>query len=235
MRIDIYNLLDGARHAAGTAVVVDVFRATSAVCYAFAAGAERVLPVAGLDDARKLRDERPEYVLMGERGCIMPEDFDFGNSPTELSEADLSGKTVVHSTSAGTKGLVAAMEAGADEVLTCAFVNMDAVVRYIKNASPELVTVAAMGRGGEVPAPEDKLCAMYLKNELEAVPNAFTVLPDFLRQSPSAEIFFGETALVPESDFDLCLRLDAFDFIVRASRLPSGQIALHREHSPAAA
>ena len=231
MRIDILKLLEGAKRAAGTAVIIDVFRAGSFACYALAAGAERIVPVADLETAYALKRDHPDWLLAGERGCIKPEGFDLGNSPFEAAKAALSGKTVVHATTAGTRGLTAAIKAGADEVLTCAFVNMAATAAYLAAKSPGTITVVAMGTAGEMPAPEDDLCAMYLKNELEEVPNVFAAIVKHLRQSQSAEIFFGETALVPEEDFELCLSLDAFDFVLRAAPGPDGLLALRRADS----
>ena len=63
------------------------------------------------------------------------------------------------------------------------------------------------------------------------MPNAFETIPRFLRTATTAEIFFGDTAIVPEEDFDLCLTLDAFDFHLEATRLPDGRPALLR-HCP---
>lgn len=228
MRIDIFKLLEGAGRATGTAVIIDVFRAGSFVCHALAAGAERIVPVADLETAYALKRDHPDWILAGERGCVRPEGFDLGNSPSEVEKTILSGKTVVHATTAGTRGVAAAIKAGADEVVTCAFVNMAATAAYLAAKQPDVVTLVAMGKAGEMPAPEDDLCAMYLKNEMEQVPNVFPAIVKHLRQSASAEIFFGETALVPEEDFDLCLALDAFDFAVRAAVDPDGLVALRR-------
>ncbi len=221
MRIVISNLLSGAARAMGTAVVIDAFRACAAACHAIAAGAARIVPASSVEDALALKRAHPEFLLMGERGCLKPEGFDFGNSPTEIRDAGLAGRTLVHATSAGTRGILAAMES-ADEVLAMSFVNLAATAAYLAARTPEMVTLAAMGRAGETPAPEDKLCAMYLKNELEGVPNSMEAIRGFLRNTPSAEIFFGETAIVPETDYDLCLALDAFDFVLRARRGPEG-------------
>lgn len=225
MHIVIANLLSGAAKAKGTAVVIDVFRAAATACHAVAAGAARIIPADSVEQALELKAAHPEFVLMGERGCLKPEGFDFGNSPTEIKDADLSGKTVVQATSAGTRGILAAMES-AQDVLFMSFGNLSATGAYLVARMPEVVTLAAMGRAGETPAPEDKLCAMYLKNELEGVPNVMDAIRSFVRNTPSAEIFFGESAIVPETDFDLCLELDAFDFVLHAGRAPEGFVEL---------
>lgn len=234
MRIRMLELLSGAAEATGTAVIIDVFRACSVACYAFAAGVERILPVDAVEEAFALRAAHPDYLIAGERGCIKVEGFDFGNSPSEIRRADLTGKTLIHATSAGTRGLFAAMDA-ADRVLTCSFANMAATAAAIRAAAPETVSIVAMGKAGVAHAPEDRLCAMYLANLLQDVPNAFETIPKFLRTASTAEIFFGETAIVPEEDFDLCLALDAFDFFLEAVCLPDGRPALTRRQPEQAA
>ena len=215
MRIRLLELLPGAAAATGLTVIIDVFRACSVACYAVAAGAERILPVDSVEEALALKAAHPDYLVMGERNCLRPAGFDFGNSPTEVRDQDLTGRTMVHATSAGTRGLFAAMGA-ADRVLTCSFPNVTATAAAIATASPETVSIVAMGKAGQTPAPEDKLCAMYLANILQDVPNVFETIPRFLRASDSAKIFFGDTAIVPETDFELCLNLDAFDFFLEA-------------------
>ena len=231
MRIKMLELLSGAAEASGTAVVIDVFRACSVACYAFAGGAARIMPVDTVEEAHALRAAHPDWLLAGERHCLKLPGFDFGNSPSEIKAADLAGKTLVHATSAGTRGLYAAM-ASAERVLTCSFTNVTATAKALLAADPETVSIVAMGKAGVSHAPEDKLCAMYLANLLQGVPNAFEAIPNFLRNAPTAEIFFGETAIVPEEDFDLCLNLDAFDFYLEAERLPDGRPALAKKTLP---
>ena len=129
MQIDVFDHVAGAREASGIAVVIDVFRAFSVAAYAFDAGAARVLPVAEIEDAKALGRRFPGAVLAGERHARRLPGFDIGNSPTEARAIGLQGRVLVHTTHAGTQGLVNAT--GADEVLTGAFVNISAVCRYI--------------------------------------------------------------------------------------------------------
>ena len=231
MRIKMLELLSGAAQATGTAVVIDVFRACSVACYAFAGGVARILPVDSVDEALALKAVHPEYLLAGERQCLKPDGFDFGNSPSEVAAADLAGRTLVHATSAGTRGLVAAM-GSAERVLTCSFANMGATAAELLATAPPVVSVVAMGKAGLASAPEDRMCGMYLANLLQDVPNAFQVIPEFLRKTASAEIFFGDTAIVPQADFGLCLTLDAFDFFLEATRAPKGRLTLLRHDAP---
>ena len=90
MKIHILELIEGAKQAEGLTVIIDVFRAFSVACYAVANGAEKVIPVGSLELARSLKEQNPDSLLIGERKGIMPEDFDYGNSPFEASKIDFS-------------------------------------------------------------------------------------------------------------------------------------------------
>ncbi len=84
---------------------------------------------------------------------------------------NLQGKTIVHTTSSGTQGIANAKNA--DEIITGSFVNAGAIVRYIQKVKPEKVSLVCMGYACEYPTDEDTLCAEYIKNELEGIPNNF--------------------------------------------------------------
>jgi len=226
MVVNVVECLGGARQAKGLVVVIDVFRAFSVACYAVENGAEDYIAVGEIDLARQLAAER-SGVLVGERDCIKIEGFDFGNSPTEIENQDFTGRTLVHTTSAGTQGLVSAT--GADEIITGSFVNAQAIVEYVRSKDPELVTIVAMGTGGVMRAQEDMMCAMYLKNELEDYPNSFVTLKKFLAGVDSAEKFFDETKeYAPERDFELCMELDRFDFVLQAIPRQDGSVRLKK-------
>ena len=87
MEIRIESLLDGARRAKGTVVIVDVFRAFTTAAVALARGADRIVMVAEIDEALRLRDQGVGEICVGEVNGIQPEGFDFGNSPHEMMQA----------------------------------------------------------------------------------------------------------------------------------------------------
>lgn len=226
MQVHIVQGLEGARRAQGLAVIIDVFRAFTTACFATEAGAE-VLAVAGEDEARRLAADIPGSELMGERDCVPLPGFRFGNSPSLIENERFAGTTLVFTTSAGTQGLDAA--AGADERVTGAFVNAKAVVDYIRERAPETVTLVALGESGHMPSPEDTMCAIYLKNELEGFPNSFETLARYLSGVPSAEKFHDPAKeYAPERDLELCLSLDRFPFVLRAEPGPGGSLRLAR-------
>jgi len=164
MRVKILEFVEGAQKAKGVAVIIDVFRAFSVGCYAFDAGAVRIIATAGIEDAFQLKKKYTNCVLVGEREEKKIKGFDFGNSPTEIIKTDLHGKTVIHTTTAGTKGLVNALNA--DVVITGSFVNSGAIVRYIKTINPEHVSLVAMGYRAAISAEEDLLCAELIAARL---------------------------------------------------------------------
>lgn len=226
MIVNVVECLEGARRAEGLVVVIDVFRAFSVACYAVDNGVKNYIAVDSIDVARTIANDL-DGLLVGERDCIKIEGFDYGNSPTEIEHVDMTNKALVHTTSAGTQGLVACENA--DEVLTGSFVNAGAVVEYIRQREPELVTLVAIGTGGAIRAQEDMMCAMYIKNELEDYPNSFKTLKTFLAQVDSSEKFFDETKdYAPERDYELCMDLDRFDFVLKAESYPAGGVKLEK-------
>jgi len=216
MQIEVLDFVAGARAARGTTVVIDVFRAFSVACYAYAGGVARMIPVGEIEVARELKRANPEYLTIGERHARKLEGFDFGNSPTEVSQADLRGRTLVHTTHAGTQGLTNATQAS--EVLTGSLVNAGAICRYIRSQSPERVSIVRMGQAATARSAEDDLCAELLVARLKGDAYDASQIRARLRQAPAAQKFFDPDAhWAPETDFDLCTDVDRFDFVLRLS------------------
>ncbi len=217
MDIRIYNLVEGARQARGLTVIIDVFRAFSLECYAMSNGAAAIIPVGDINEAYGLKKENPDYILIGERNEQMPEGFDFGNSPFHILKEDFTGKTIVHTTSAGTQGLVNAIHA--DEILTGSFVNADAIINYIRLKNPEIVSLVGMGYSANYPVEEDVACAEYIAGELKGIPVDFTAMVDHIKKTSGARFFLDEKQhYAPREDFDLCLNLNAFNFVLKADK-----------------
>jgi 2-phosphosulfolactate phosphatase len=203
----------GARAARGSVVVIDVFRAFTTACYAVAGGA-RVVPVADIEVARTLGARHPDWLLAGERhGRDLP-GFHYGNSPARIAAAPLAGRTLVHTTHAGTQGLTQAL--AADEVLTGSLVNAAALVRYLTRRAPARVSIVRMGYEARERALEDDLCAEILVARLNGGDYDSRGLAARLRAAPAATKFFDPAATwAPEADFELCAALDRFDFVLR--------------------
>ena len=217
-KVNILHLIDGAKHAEGLTVIIDVFRAFSLECYLYDMGVKEIRPVETIDEAFSLRSRISDSILIGERGGKKCDGFDFGNSPSTISKERVAGKTIIHTTSAGTQGVVNAV--GASEIITGSLVNAKAVAEYIMAKKPEIVSLVCMGNGGVQPAAEDELCAEYIKSILEG--KEFTDLEkrvSDLRYS-GGEHFFDQSRqeIFPEADFWMCIRHDLFSFIIRIER-----------------
>ncbi|MFO7930058.1 MAG: 2-phosphosulfolactate phosphatase [Desulfosalsimonas sp.] len=217
MDIRIVNYAQGAAESRGLAVIIDVFRAFSAACYAFDRGAQKIIASESLETAREIKKQNPHYLLMGERHAKKPPDFDFGNSPSEIAEKDLSGKTLVHTTHAGTKALLAARNA--ETVITGSFVNAGAVAGFIKSLSPASVFLVCAGFEGKTEAAEDTLCANYIRGLLSGQSPGLDSVARKLKTAPSAVRFFDpQDPDSPEIDFHMCLDADRFGFVIRRTR-----------------
>ncbi len=223
MEIQILHLLEGARQARGLTVIIDVFRAFSTACYAVDKGAGPVYPVGDIEQAFALKEKNPKALLVGERNERPPQGFDFGNSPALLLSANLKGRTMIHTTSSGTQGIVNATHA--DEILTGSFVNAGAIVRYIRMKKPETVSLVCMGYACQYPTDEDTLCAEFIRNRLLGIESDFEEMKETIRMGSGAR-FFEESSQqwAPSEDFGLCLAPDRFNFILRAVRSTEGYL-----------
>ena len=220
MNIKILQLLEGAQNAHGLTVIIDVFRAFTTACYAFDLGAEKIIPVGDIRQAFQLKKQNPGFILLGERNEKKPEGFDFGNSPSQLIAEKINGKTIIHTTSSGTQGIVHATLA--NEIITGSFVNADAIVRYIRKKQPTTVSLVCMGYACQYPTDEDTLCAEYIKNNLEGIPTDFENMAQQIRKDSGARFFDPKNQdWSPQSDFDLCLQLNSFNFVLKVEKKDS--------------
>jgi|CXWL01.1.fsa_nt_gi 2-phosphosulfolactate phosphatase len=213
VNIHVDSLLDGARRSRGTTVVIDVFRAFTTAAVALSRGARRIVLTAEPEEALALRSQGVGELCMGEVGGMRPSGFDFGNSPHELSMADVAGKTLIQSTRAGTVG-VCAVPAGLP-VYATSFVTARATVREILRDQPNEVTLVAMGLRGVTRTDEDELCALYLRNLLQGRSPDPAAVATLVRASGEAGKY-GDPAQPHfyAGDLELAVAVDAFDFAV---------------------
>lgn len=125
------KLVDPEELAGGTVVVIDVLRASTTIVYALEAGANEVLPCQEVEEARAVAGRLPGdgVLLGGERGGLPIHGFDLGNSPREYLADRVGGKTLVFTTTNGTRAILRARQA--DRVLIGAFVNATAVLEQL--------------------------------------------------------------------------------------------------------
>lgn len=204
--VNILRFIEGAKRARGLTVIIDVFRAFSLECYLYDMGVERIRPVGTIEEAFSLRQRIQNSILIGERHGKKCDGFDYGNSPSTILKKDVAGKTIIHTTSAGTQGIV---NAGyASEIITGSLVNAKAVAEYIIARQPQTVSLVCMGNGGVKPAPEDELCAEYIKSLLEG--KEFLEIEQRVSnlKNNGGEHFFDKSRqnIFPEADLSLKLK-----------------------------
>lgn len=143
-----------------TAFVIDILRATTAMCAAMTHGAKAIIPVASTEEALRLAQTigSADVLLAGEKNCVRIPGFNLGNSPLEMTEPAVRGKTLVVTTTNGTKALLACQ--GAAAVYPTAAANLSLAAEKAREAlerDGDLLVVCA-GRDGAFSL-DDAYCA----------------------------------------------------------------------------
>ncbi|MFY1693616.1 2-phosphosulfolactate phosphatase [Plantactinospora sp. WMMB782] len=146
--------------AGAVVVVIDVIRAFTTAAIAFERGVTEIACAPSVEVARALRRRNPDRLLVGETNGLKPADFDFGNSPLEMSVARLDGRRLIQATSNGTRGLARCPDPAA--LLAVSAVNVGAAARWI--AGNHARTPYALVCTGTTS--EDRACAEYLRDLL---------------------------------------------------------------------
>jgi 2-phosphosulfolactate phosphatase len=174
VRLDVAvtpDVLEVADLPASTVLVVDVLRASTTIVTALANGCVAVVPVTDADEARRRAAATPGALIAGERRGEPLQGFDLGNSPLEFTPSRVGGRTVVFTTSNGTRALVAVRAAAA--VGVAAFVNASAAAAWAVAQGRDVV-VACAGERGAVSL-EDHVCAgLLVERALAGEPAAST-------------------------------------------------------------
>lgn len=198
----------------GVAVVIDVLRAFSFAAYALAAGADRLILMDDLDETLRLARSIPG-ALAAKDG--MPADgFELFNSPGQLRERnDVAGSVIVHRTTAGTIGAMAARHA--EHIYCSSFVVAGATADRVRALAPEQVTFVITGGGGR--SDDDLACAEYLRERIQGRlpdPKPFLQRVDVVGEGLREGVARGYRG-VHRDDVALCCDLDRFPFALRAS------------------
>jgi 2-phosphosulfolactate phosphatase len=239
-------LVEPAALAERAVVVIDILRATTTIIHALAAGATEVVPCLEIEDARAAaRRASGGVVLGGERGGLPITGFDLGNSPAEYTRERVAGKTVVFTTTNGTRAMLRAKLAR--RVLLGAFVNLSAVCRELLDARD--VALVCAGTDGHVTR-EDTLFAgavvddlarsnqpRRLNDQAEIAADAWRTAVRMLTDRPLGMTLRdsrGGRNLVEigqADDIDLAAQIDRFDIVPELDpaslvvRLPTGSRA----------
>jgi 2-phosphosulfolactate phosphatase len=222
-------------------VVFDVLRATSTMLVALGNGAEAIIPVAEITEALEIRRRRPEVLLAGERDGVRIGgeltggiDFDLGNSPREFTADKVRGRTIVMTTTNGTRALRAC--AGAERVLVGSFLNLRAVSNWIERVQPAALILVCSGTHEDASL-EDTLAAGALCERIWSLysrgrvadsaeiarriyPLMQTDLFGAMHHSRNGRRLLADPALRP--DVRVCLARETLDFV--AGLFPDGSV-----------
>lgn len=131
--IQLYDI----RHS--IVVVIDVLRASSSICVAFANGAERIVPVMSVDESMSYRNRG--YIVGAERNGEMIEGFDLGNSPFSFMGNKVKGKSIALTTSNGTRAIQSAKSA--HQVVIGSFLNLNILTDWLRAQDQNVVCLCS--------------------------------------------------------------------------------------------
>jgi 2-phosphosulfolactate phosphatase len=206
-------------------VVVDVLRATSTIVTAFMNGCRAILPVVEVEEAFRQANTHPAGTLMGgERGGLAVEGFDLGNSPRDYTASRVKGKTVIFTTTNGSRAFRSLPEGALGVVGS--FLNLGAVSRYCIQQERD-ISVITSGQQG-VFSLEDTVCAgrvvqsvrKHVRNKADITDTARAseILFDYFRgdllgmlRSTTRGRYLREIGL--GEDLPFCARVDATDLV----------------------
>jgi len=184
MKIDVFPVPPIAGNLQATnsaAIVIDVLRAASSICTALANGCREIIPVAEPDEAFRMVENfpRPLVLLAGEREGKRINGFDLGNSPKEFQPDVVTGKTIIMTTTNGTRALLWAQDA--DLVLILSLLNLRSVANFLA-ATDKDITIICSGQDG-AESLEDTVCAGLLVERLQEL---YSEKPELTDQAQSA-------------------------------------------------
>lgn len=210
---------DNIEKASGLVVVIDVLRAFTTACYIFSGGSEKIILVKTPEEGILLKEQYPTCILVGERKGLKLPGYDYGNSPYEIKKAKLVGKTIVMTTSRGTSSFLHLYaRSKGKEFITGSFVNASAIIDHIKKSTYKTVSFVCTDNSFE--DNEDYMCANYIISCLQKKPLNFQKIKRDLIKHPTADGFLRKPLTQHAvDDFNMCLQLNKFGFILTSNRL----------------
>lgn len=200
-------------------VVIDIFRASTSMCYGIANGAEGIIPVAEVSTCAIYKDHG--YLLAAERNGEVVDGFDFGNSPFSYTKEKVAGRTIVLTTTNGTKAIHLSREA--KKVVIGSFLNLTALCNWLDQQEENILLVCAGWKDNfnledtvYAGAIIEKLGSKYQKADDASVmaENLYKTgkenLSDFMAQSAHSQRL---KKLNIQQDIDFCLQIDMLQTI----------------------
>lgn len=205
-----------------SAVVIDMLRATSVITTAMNNGCKKVIPVLSVEEALETaKSIKGEVILGGERKGLKIDGFDFSNSPLEYSRNIVDGKTLVMTTTNGTRAIRGSI--GASDILIGAVLNAKAVAEKLAKLKNDVVIVNA-GTYGEFSI-DDFICSGYIINCLKEITDAelcdVAITANYVYENNKDIKSFAKFAkhykrimeLNLEEDFEYCCKKDTINIV----------------------
>ena len=206
------------------AVVIDMFRATSVIVTALSNGCKEVIPCLTIDDAWKEAEKynREDYILGGERKAVKIEGFDLSNSPLEYTKNVVENKTVLMTTTNGTRTLM--KSSNAEIILIAAMINAKAVAKKLIDINKDVVIINA-GTSGNF-SMDDYICSGYIINEIlnsksnvdltdisKTAKMIYNAHPDILSYVKNATHYSVMKSLKLDDDISYCTKKSILDIV----------------------
>lgn len=230
MKVDVVvsaDYVDEELLAHKVVVVIDVLRATSVITTALANGARRVIPKLTVEEAfeerARLFSLGEVSVLGGERQAMKIDGFDFTNSPLEYGADAIKNKSIILSTTNGTRALNACSKG--DVVLIASLLNVKAVVRELVKLNKDIIIVNS-GTNGEF-SMDDFICGGYIISEVTkkvtceltdvsiVARNFYENNSDLKESLVEAKHYGVLKSLGLEADIEYCLSKDIYDIVLK--------------------
>ncbi|WMJ80569.1 2-phosphosulfolactate phosphatase family protein [Clostridium sp. MB40-C1] len=205
-----------------TVVIIDMLRATSVIITALNNGCKEVIPVIDIEEAREIvENQREKYVLGGERKALKIEGFDFSNSPLEYLDGSANGKTLVMTTTNGTKAINRSVSA--KNMLIGAMINASSVAKKVVELGNDVVIINS-GTNGQFSI-DDFLCSGYIieciLKEIKADMSDIAITAHYMYNQNEDLVTFIKNAkhykvlleLGLEEDLEYCCRKDIIDIV----------------------
>lgn len=216
MPIAIYQ---GHHHSLAPAdinIVIDVIRAFTVAHYAFIGGAKEILLAGTAEEAFRLKDTYPDYVLTGEEKGVGISGFDLDNSPKRMAKQDMGDKRLIQKT---TNGVTAALGAlNAKHLFVTGFSNARTTAEHVETLAGGdcIMNIVASHPSGD----DDAACAEYIKGIIEGT-NEVTAAGaiERIKRSSVAEKFFDRRQpLFDPEDIAYCTKELPGDFVMKVKQ-----------------
>jgi 2-phosphosulfolactate phosphatase len=197
-------------------VVIDVLRAFTTAAVAFAQGAHEIILVSTAEELFSLSSSYPGSLMIGEINGIPIDGVDYGNSPSAIKKVDLSGRSLIQRTTAGTQGVL--RSSNARYLLATSLCCLTATLRYIEWVQPSSLTLVESGvfEGGW--GDEDKACADLIEARLLKKEIDQEEILDRVAKSKSGEKYRGwENQIFPREDLIIASEIDRYNFAMKVT------------------